>query len=305
MRLGKISYLFFVIFLFINFYLKAEDKISTVPLINLENLEPSYEEVENDSTVDEINQDYKIKKKNKKITGNKNRSVNILGLDKITAKTTEIRIKLGETKKLAPYFERAVSLLASNKTKAAFDLSQEKPELREAYGKTEFGQRCLLARRLVEAGVPMVNVSYCHTPSGSWDTHSQNAKKMKESLAPTLDQSVAALLTDLQQRGMLEETLVVINAEFGRTPVINKNLGRDHWPFVYSLALAGAGVQGGAVYGKSDKSAAYPLENPRDPADMAATIYHLLGVSPATRVYDSAGRPHSLVVGSPIEELLS
>ena len=99
MRLGKISYLFFVIFLFINFYLKAEDKISTVPLINLENLEPSYEEVENDSTVDEINQDYKIKEKNKKITGNENRSVNILGLDKITAKTTEIRIKLGETKK--------------------------------------------------------------------------------------------------------------------------------------------------------------------------------------------------------------
>ena len=213
--------------------------------------------------------------------------------------------ELGETKKLAPYFERAVSLLASNKTKAAFDLAQEKPELREAYGKTEFGQRCLLARRLIEAGVPMVNVSYCHTPSGSWDTHSQNAKKMKDSLAPTLDQSVAALLTDLQQRGMLDETLVVINAEFGRTPKINKNLGRDHWPFVYSLALAGAGVQGGAVYGKSDKSAAYPLENPRDPADMAATIYHLLGVSPATRVYDSAGRPPSLVGGSPIEELLS
>ena len=213
--------------------------------------------------------------------------------------------ELGETKKLAPYFERAVSLLASHKTKAAFDLSQEKPELREAYGKTEFGQRCLLARRLVEAGVPMVNVSYCHTPSGSWDTHSQNAKKMKESLAPTLDQSVATLLTDLQQRGMLEETLVVIYAEFGRTPVINKNLGRDHWPFVYSLALAGAGVQGGAVYGRSDKAAAYPLENPRDPADMAATIYHLLGVPSTTRVYDSAGRPHSLVVGSPIEELLS
>ncbi len=213
--------------------------------------------------------------------------------------------ELGETQKLSPYFERAVSLLASNKTKAAFDLSREKPELREAYGKTEFGQRCLLARRLVEAGVPMVNVSYCHTPSGSWDTHSQNAKKMKESLAPTLDQSVAALLADLQQREMLDETLLVINAEFGRTPTINKNLGRDHWPFVYSLALAGAGVQGGAVYGKSDKSAAYPLENPRDPADMAATIYHLLGVPATTRIYDAAGRPHSLVVGSPIEELLS
>ena len=213
--------------------------------------------------------------------------------------------KLGETQRWTPYFERAVTLLASSKTKAAFDLSQEKPELREAYGETEFGQRCLLARRLVEAGVPMVNVSYCHTPSGSWDTHSQNAKKMKDSLAPTLDQSMSCLLVDLQQRGMLDETLVVINAEFGRTPQINKNQGRDHWPFVYSLALAGAGVQGGAVYGKSDKSAAYPVENPRDPADMAATIYHLLGVDPTTRIYDTAERPHSLIVGTPIEELLA
>lgn len=218
---------------------------------------------------------------------------------------TDALQQLGETQRLAPYFERAVSLLASQETKAAFDLSQEKQEVREAYGDTEFGQRCLLARRLAEAGVPMVNISYCHTPSGSWDTHSQNAKKMKESLAPTLDQSVTALLTDLDQRGMLDETLVVINAEFGRTPAINKNQGRDHWPFVYSLALAGAGVQGGAVYGRSDKSAAYPLENPRDPADMAATIYHLLGVDPDTQLYDSIRRPHALVVGSPIAELLA
>jgi len=211
----------------------------------------------------------------------------------------------GDAQRLDPYFERAVSLLASKKTKAAFDLSQEPDAMREAYGKTEFGQRCLLARRLAEAGVPMVNISYCHTPSGSWDTHSQNAKKMKESLAPTLDESASALLTDLEQRGMLEETLVVINAEFGRTPKINKNQGRDHWPFVYSLALAGAGVQGGAVFGKSDKSAAYPLENPRDPADMAATLYHLLGVNPETRIYDSSQRPHSLVVGTPIDDLLA
>ena len=128
---------------------------------------------------------------------------------------------------------------------------------------------------------------------------------MKESLAPTPDQSVSALLTDLDQRGMMDETLVVINAEFGRTPKINKNQGRDHWPFVYSLVLAGAGVQGSAVYGKSDKSAAYPMENPRDPADMAATIYHLLGVNPETRIYDAAQRPHSLVVGKPIVELLA
>lgn len=213
--------------------------------------------------------------------------------------------EFGETQRLSPYFEKAVALLASRETRAAFDLSQEPESLREAYGETEFGQRCLLARRLAEAGVPMVNVSYCHTPSGSWDTHSQNAKKMKESLAPTLDQSVSALLTDLDQRGMMDETLVVINAEFGRTPKINKNQGRDHWPFVYSLVLAGAGVQGSAVYGKSDKSAAYPMENPRDPADMAATIYHLLGVNPETRIYDAAQRPHSLVVGKPIVELLA
>ena len=212
--------------------------------------------------------------------------------------------KIGEAQRLSPYFERAVSLLASKRTKAAFDLSQEPKEIREAYGKTEFGQRCLLARRLAEAGVPMVNISYCHTPSGSWDTHSQNAQKMKDSLAPTLDESASALLTDLAQRGMLEDTLVVINAEFGRTPKINKNQGRDHWPFVYSLALAGAGIQGGALYGKSDKSAAYPMENPRDPADMAATIYHLLGIDPDTRIYDNSQRPHSLVIGSPIEDLL-
>lgn len=212
---------------------------------------------------------------------------------------------LGEAQRLAPHFERAVSLLASKRTKAAFDLSQEPEEIREAYGKTEFGQRCLLARRLAEAGVPMVNISYCHTPSGSWDTHSQNAQKMKDSLAPTLDQSAAALLTDLAQRGMLQDTLVVINAEFGRTPKINSNQGRDHWPFVYSLALAGSGIQGGAVYGKSDKSAAYPVENPRDPADMAATIYHLLGINSDTRIYDNSQRPHSLVIGSPIEEILA
>ncbi len=213
--------------------------------------------------------------------------------------------KQGEAQRLAPYFERAVSLLASQRTKAAFDLSKEPQVVREAYGKTEFGQRCLLARRLAEAGVPMVNISYCHTPSGSWDTHSENAKKMKESLGPTLDESAAALIHDLDQRGMLEDTLVVINAEFGRTPIINKNRGRDHWPYVYSLALAGAGVQGGAVFGKSDKSAAYPLEHPRDPADMAATIYHLLGVDPETRLYDGSQRPHSLVIGSPIHELLA
>jgi uncharacterized protein (DUF1501 family) len=153
--------------------------------------------------------------------------------------------------------------------------------------------------------VPLVNVSYCHTPSGSWDTHGQNFKKMKDSLGPDLDTALTALVGDLKERGMLSDTLVVVNAEFGRTPAINKNAGRDHWPWVYSLVLAGAGVNAGTVYGASDKSAAYPASKPHDPADMAATIYHLLGVSPDTRIYDSLRRPHTLVTGLPIEPLLA
>ena len=213
--------------------------------------------------------------------------------------------RVANEQSLNGYYARAVNLLASVKTRQAFDLAKEPPQLRERYGKTEFGQRCLLARRLAEAGVPLVNVSYCHTPSGSWDTHGQNFKKMKDSLGPDLDTALTALVGDLKERGMLSDTLVVVNAEFGRTPKINGNAGRDHWPWVYSLVLAGAGVRPGTVYGASDNSAAYPATTPHDPAEMAATIYHLLGVSPETRIYDSLRRPHTLVNGLPIEPLLA
>jgi uncharacterized protein (DUF1501 family) len=206
---------------------------------------------------------------------------------------------------LDAYYERAFSLLASSRTRGAFDLADETPQTRQRYGSTEFGQRCLLARRLAEAGVPMVNVSYCHTPKGSWDTHGQNFKQMRESLGPTFDAAFSALVEDLHERGMLDETLVLVNAEFGRTPAINKNAGRDHWPWVYSLALAGAGVQSGVVYGASDNAAAYPTEKPHDPKDMAATIYHLLGVDPQTVLHDATGRPHHLVIGRTIEGILS
>ncbi|HSG69887.1 MAG TPA: DUF1501 domain-containing protein, partial [Planctomycetaceae bacterium] len=168
----------------------------------------------------------------------------------------------GHALSLDAYYTRAFDLLVSDETRKAFDLSSEPATLRERYGNTEFGQRCLLARRLAEAGVPMVNVSYCHTPSGSWDTHSQNFKQMKQSLAPTLDTAFRALIDDLDERGRLDDTLVVINAEFGRTPAINKNAGRDHWPWVYSLVFAGAGIRPGTVYGDSDNSAAYPTESP-------------------------------------------
>jgi uncharacterized protein (DUF1501 family) len=210
-----------------------------------------------------------------------------------------------QARDLDAHTQRAFALLTSDRTRRAFDLAAEPAALRERYGKTEFGQRCLLARRLAEAGVPVINVSYCHTPQGSWDTHSQNFKQMKDSLAPTFDTAFAALLQDLADRGMLSETLVFVNAEFGRTPAINRSAGRDHWPWVYSLVLAGAGIRAGTVYGASDNSAAYPTDRPHDPKDMAATIYHLLGVDPATVVSDRTGRPYSLVIGKPIEGILA
>lgn len=205
---------------------------------------------------------------------------------------------------LDQFYSRAFNLLASPRTRRAFDLSSEPEETRLRYGESEFGQRCLLARRLAEAGVPMVNVSYCHTPSDSWDTHGQHFRRTKETLAPTLDAALTALIGDLEERGLLEQTLVVVNAEFGRTPAINRNAGRDHWPWAYSLALAGGGARGGVVHGASDDSAAYPTESPHDPADMAATIYHLLGVAPETALHDAQGRPHHLVIGRAIDALI-
>lgn len=219
----------------------------------------------------------------------------------------ESRTRLDETASsgtLNVFYQRAFDLLTSQKTRQAFDLSAEPATKRERYGRTEFGQRCLLARRLVEAGVSMVNVSYCHTPSGSWDTHSQNFTKLKTSLAPTLDTAFSALVSDLGERGLLNDTLVVVNAEFGRTPTINRNAGRDHWPSVYSLALCGAGVRSGVVHGASDASAAYPTLHAQDPGDFAATLYHLLGVPAETVLHDSLNRPHQLVIGQPINGVL-
>jgi uncharacterized protein (DUF1501 family) len=184
-----------------------------------------------------------------------------------------------EVRDLNAHYQRAFALLTSDRTRQAFDLAAEPAKTRERYGHSEFGQRCLLARRLAESGVPMINVSYCHTPAGSWDTHSQNFKLMKQSLAPTFDAGFSALVEDLADRGMLEETLVLVNAEFGRTPVINKNAGRDHWPWVYSLVLAGAGIRAGIVYGAR--------------------------VAGETVIQETDGRPHPLVIGQPIAGILA
>ncbi len=203
------------------------------------------------------------------------------------------------------YRQRAFNLLSSPATRTAFDLAAESAAMRGRYGPTQFGQCCLLARRLAEAGVPMINVHYCQTPEGSWDTHSQHFGQMKQALCPTFDQAFSALVTDLDERGLLGQTLVIANAEFGRTPTINGGAGRDHWPFVYSLALAGGGVKRGVVYGSSDKIAAYATSHPHDPRDLAATIYHLLGVPADTHVHDQTGRPTQLVIGQKIDALLT
>ncbi len=205
---------------------------------------------------------------------------------------------------LDAYQQQALNLLTSSATAKAFDLATEPATVREQYGRTQFGQCCLLARRLAEAGVPLIDVHYCRTPTGSWDTHGKHFSQMKDSLCPTFDRAFAALVDDLDQRGLLERTLVLATAEFGRTPQVNKSGGRDHWPWVYSVALAGGGAAAGVVYGASDKAAAYPKAHPHDPRDLAATVYHQLGVPPETQVHDQTGRPHPLIIGQKIDGLL-
>lgn len=213
--------------------------------------------------------------------------------------------RVAEVRDLDAYQRQALNLLTSPATARAFDLAGEPEAVREAYGRTEFGQRCLLARRLAEAGVPLVNVHWCRTPNGSWDTHGRHFSQMKESLCPVFDRAFAALVADLEQRGLLGRTLVLATAEFGRTPTINKAAGRDHWPWVYSVAMAGGGAAAGVVHGASDRSAAYPTAQPHDPADLAATVYHLLGVPAETQVHDATGRPHTLVIGNKIDPILA
>jgi len=202
------------------------------------------------------------------------------------------------------FHRQAFNILSAPETARAFNLRAEPTALRARYGVTEFGQRCLLARRLAEAGVPIINVHYCHTPDGSWDTHGRHFAQMKNQLCPTFDQAFTALVDDLDQRGMLAQTLVLATAEFGRTPRVNTGGGRDHWPWVYSIAMAGGGTRAGVVYGASDGIAAHPTANPHDPRDLAATVYHLLGVPTDTLLYDQTNRPHRLIVGRKIDGIL-
>ena len=200
---------------------------------------------------------------------------------------------------------KALDLLASPQVRAAFEISQESKETRERYGRNIHGQSVLLGRRLLEHGVPIVNINWHDDGKNFWDTHGNNFNRLKDDLIPPADRALTALLTDLSERGLLSDTLVCWVGEFGRKPEISNGTGREHWPYVYSGLLAGAGIAGGAIYGSSDKHAAYPASNPVSPHDYAATIYHALGISPAAILHDRDHRPHQIYAGSPITDLFS
>ncbi|MFP6672909.1 MAG: DUF1501 domain-containing protein, partial [Pirellulaceae bacterium] len=187
----------------------------------------------------------------------------------------------------------------------ALDLQLESKQLRDQFGRHLFGQSTLMARRLVEAGVRFVTVHYDAVDGYSWDSH-RSSNYLEKHLLPTLDQALSALLEDLDQRGLLDETLVVAMGEMGRTPKANDTWGRGHWSTLFPAVLAGADIQGGLIYGETDRDAAYATTRPTSPEDLAATIYDALGIDYQGHILDRQGRPHSLVDGGqPIYDLFS
>jgi hypothetical protein len=203
---------------------------------------------------------------------------------------------------------QAFDLLRSARSRQAFNLDQEPAAVRDRYGRSPFGQSVLLARRLVEAGVSLVQVNWYRGPdepadNPCWDSHTRESERLRTVLMPPMDQAYAALLEDLTARGMLDETLVASMAEFGRTPRMNNRGGRDHWGFVYSAALAGGGVRGGQVLGSSDQIGGYPRDGRVAPQDLTATIFHALGYHPDTEIHDTLHRPFPISRGEVIRQV--
>jgi hypothetical protein len=204
---------------------------------------------------------------------------------------------------------KAIDLLQTEETKAAFELDKEPESLRDRYGRNRFGQSVLLARRLMESNVSLVQVNWTRWDDDedvapAWDTHAKNSERLKKALMPPMDQAYSALLEDLEQRGMLEDTLVIWMGEFGRSPKINAAGGRDHWGHVFSVALAGGGVRGGCVHGVSDRQGGYPLDGRVEPQDLMATVYHCLGFHPDTMIKDPFDRPMAISTRTPIQAIL-
>lgn len=237
------------------------------------------------------------------------------GLQQLVDAQTRLLDTSAEARGIEGYYKKALDMLHSEKLRAAFDLGREPARVRDAYGRTTYGQSCLLARRLVEAGVKFVTVNFApsiggqSTTEGGWDTHGFNDTRMfpiiEKFHLPITEQTLPTLLADLDERGLLDETLVVWVGEFGRTPKINKNVSRDHWPQCYTALLAGGGTKRGFVHGASDRNGEYPAEKPVKPDDLAATMYHLLGIRPDTMVQDVAGRQLPVSYGRVVHEVIA
>jgi uncharacterized protein (DUF1501 family) len=219
---------------------------------------------------------------------------------------------------LDEYAQKALSLVISGKARNAFDLEQEKAEVRDRYGRHTFGQSLLLARRLIEAGTRVVQVNWPAVANGNptvdaWDTHADNFGPLKNLHCPKLDSGLPTLIADLDARGLLQDTIVLAIGEFGRSPKMgvstsgnqNSAKGRDHWPYCYTGLMAGGGIARGAVYGKSDKTGSSPAENPVHPVELLATVYHALGIDPHTMVNNHLGQPRELVQAEPVLKLFA
>ncbi|MBV9121831.1 MAG: DUF1501 domain-containing protein, partial [Planctomycetes bacterium] len=199
------------------------------------------------------------------------------------------------------FHRQALEILRSNRTRAAFDLGQERDSLRQRYGMTPFGQGALAARRLVEAGVRFVTISM-----GGWDTHGKNFESLSKRLLPQLDQTLSALLADLDDRGGLEHTIVYCAGEFGRTPKVNKNAGRDHWARSMAAVVAGGGLPRGYAHGATDAQGMAPITEPVTPDDLSATLFHCLGLDPHQELMTPSGRPVQLFrEGKVVDKLLA
>ncbi|MGE3775954.1 MAG: DUF1501 domain-containing protein, partial [Pirellulaceae bacterium] len=215
---------------------------------------------------------------------------------------------------LNSYYDTALNLISSGRARDAFDLNREPAELRERYGRNTFGQCCLLARRLIEAGTRVVEVIWpkvANSDNHSWDVHSGLSDRMRRQSAPMLDAGLSTLLSDLDERGLLDETLVVAIGEFGRSPQrgvstsgnSNSDDGRDHWPYCYTACVAGAGIRRGYVHGESDQTASAPVRDAVHPIELVATMYYSLGINPATIVYNHLNQPRELVKAEPVTRL--
>jgi len=264
-------------------------------------------------TRDPSKHDFKLPELNLPANVSYERLVHRRSIQKVIDGQSRVLEQSAQARGMDAYYDKALAMLDSPKLREAFNISAESDKVRDSYGRTPYGQSCLLARRLVEAGTKFVKSYFSANIGGDvnsgWDTHGNGGKKMfpiiEKYHLPVTDLTLPTLLEELDQRGLLDTTLVVWMGEFGRTPKINDQASRDHWPQCYAVLLAGGGVKRGFVYGESDKNGAYPTKDPVRPDDLAATIYHLLGIDPHTEVRGAGDRPVLISEDNPITGIIA